>query len=439
MPGIASTSSTCGKSNLWGTGENQAIIWFRLDHWDKRKSPDLRIDKIMDKLKDMVSDLYAGEYVFTQPAAIRGLGGSSGVGFNLCAIDGVTPFELLEAADGVIESLRTNKLVRSAVHGFTASTPQLELKLDRRKAELLGLTPKVVFSTLQNQLASFYVNDFNLKGGVYEVKLQNDPDQRTSISDILAVRIPTANGNAVPISSVGSVEYVGGTRETMSYNKMMAAWCDVMPKEGVPSSVIMKLIEETPLPKGYIIEWGPVQLQEKENEGRLFWLMLAALVFAYLFLVAQYESWTMPVSVMLSVMFALAGAFFGLWITGTPLSVYAQLGCVMLIGLAAKNAILMVEFAKQECEAGRTVVDAAVRGADLRFRAVMMTAWSFIIGVAPLVFASGAGSGAMKAIGICTCSGMLAATIVGIIFVPSMYAVFQRIREFVRGENRQAK
>jgi HAE1 family hydrophobic/amphiphilic exporter-1 len=160
------------------------------------------------------------------------------------------------------------------------------------------------------------------------------------------------------------VEYVGGTRETMSYNKMMAAWCDIMPKPGVPSSLIMKLIEETPLPKGYIIEWGPVQLQEKENEGRLFWLMVAALIFAYLFLVAQYESWTMPVSVMLSVMFALSGAFLGLWLTGTALSVYAQLGCVMLIGLAAKNAILMVEFAKQERESGCTVVEAAVRGAS---------------------------------------------------------------------------
>ena len=437
MPGIASTSSTCGRSNLWGTGENQAIIWFRLDHWDKRQSPELRIDKIMDALRKMVSDLYAGQYVFTQPAAIRGLGGSSGVGFNLCAIDGITPFELLEAADGVIEHLRTNSLVKSAVHGFTASTPQLELKLDRRKADLLGLTPKVVFSTLQNQLASYYVNDFNLKGGVYEVKLQNDPDQRTSMGDILSIRIPTSNGSSVPLSSIGSVEYIGGTRETMSYNKMMAAWCDVMPNPGVPSSVIMKLVEETPLPKGYMIEWGPVQLQEKENEGRLFWLMAAALIFAYLFLVAQYESWTMPVSVMLSVMFALAGAFLGLWLTGTALSVYAQLGCVMLIGLAAKNAILMVEFAKQEREAGFAVAEAAVRGADLRFRAVMMTAWSFIIGVLPLVFASGAGAGAMKAIGICTCCGMLAATFVGIVFVPALYAMFQRLRDFVKRDSRK--
>ncbi len=431
VKGLSSISSTCGRSNMWGTGENQAVIWFRLEHWDRRSSPDLAIDKIMSKLKDSVSDLYAGEFVLTQPAAIRGLGGSSGVGFNLCAIDGATPTELMEAADAVIEKLRADPRVKSAVHGFTAATPQLELKLDRRKAELLGLSPKVVFSTLQNQLASFYVNDFNMKGGVYEVKLQNDPDQRTSLADILSVRIPTANGESVPISSVGSVEYVGGTRETMSYNKMMAASCDVNPADGVPSSVIMDLIESIELPKGYMIEWGPVQLQEKENEGRLFWLMAAALVFAYLFLVAQYESWTIPISVMLSVFFALAGAFVALWVTNTPLSVYAQLGCVMLIGLAAKNAILMVEFSKQEREAGKSVVEASVNGANLRYRAVLMTAWSFVIGVLPLVFATGAGAGAMKAIGICTCGGMLAATLVGIVFVPPLYAVFQRMREYV--------
>ena len=192
------------------------------------------------------------------------------------------------------------------------------------------------------------------------------------------------------------------------------------------------IIERTPKPKGFDIEWGPVQSQEKENEGQLLWLMAMAMLFAYLFLVAQYESWSVPVSVMLSVLFALTGAFLGLWATHTALSVYAQLGCVMLIGLAAKNAILMVEFSKSERERGLTVQESAERGADLRFRAVMMTAWSFIFGVLPLVFAKGAGAGAMQAIGICTCFGMLAATFVGIIFVPALYSVFQRLREWMK-------
>ena len=436
IPGVQSISSTCGRSSLWGSGENLADALVRLEHWDLRKTPEKRIDHVMDRIANATKDLYAGQFVFLQPPAIKGLGGSSGVGFNLCAISGQTPQELLETANALVADLQASPLVKSAVHGFTASTPQLELKLDRRKAESFGLTPKVVFQTLQNKLASYYVNDFNLKGGVYEVKLQNDPDRRSSINDVLDIRIPAPDGEAVPLSSIGEVVYTVGSRETMSYNKMLAAWVDVTPAPGVPSSKVMNLIMDTKLPPDYAVEWGPVALQEKANEGKLLWLMMAAMLFAYLFLVAQYESWNIPVSVMLSVLVALTGAFLGLWLTGTALSIYAQLGCVMLIGLSAKNAILMVEFARQERRAGRTVTEAATRGAELRFRAVMMTAWSFIFGVMPLVFARGAGAAAMRAIGICTCSGMLAATFVGILFVPPLYALFQRMREFVRGEER---
>jgi len=414
---------------MWGSGENLAGGLVRLDHWDLRKNRELKIDRIMDKVKAAVADLSAAEFVFTQPAAIRGLGGSSGVGFNFCSIVGCEPQELLTAVDTFVDTLRTNRMVKAAVHGFTCSTPQLELKLDRFKTEALGLTPKTVFATLQNKLASYYVNDFNIKGGVYQVKLQNDPDHRGGIADVLAIRIPTANGDAVPLSSLGTLEYVGGTRETMNYNKMLGAWCDITPAEGVTSAELMQLIMDTPRPKGFDIEWGPVQLQEKENEGKLLWLLAAALVFAYLFLVAKYESWMIPLSVMLSVVFALAGAFLGLWLTAMPLSVYAQLGCVMLIGLAAKNAILMVEFSKQDHATGRSIEEAAINGANLRYRAVLMTAWSFIIGVLPLVFADGAGAASMRGIGICTMSGMLAATIVGIVFVPALYAFFQRLAE----------
>ena len=434
IPGVVSVSTRCGSNGMWGSGEHLFHLFVRLAHWDQRKTDDLSVRSVIGKINKCLESHPEGFYSVTQPAAIKGLGGSSGVGFNFCSIMGCAPEELLEAVDGFVGALSTNAAVARAVHGFTCSTPQLELKLDRPKVDMLGLTPKKVFATLQNKLASYYVNDFNLKGGVYQVKLQNDPDYRGGIQDILSIRVPTGNGASVPLSSLGTVEYVGGTRETMSYNKMLAAWCDVTPAEGVSSGELMKLIESMPKPKGFDIEWGPVQAQEKENEGQLVWLMTAALVFAYLFLVAQYESWTIPVSVMLSVLFAVFGAALGLWLFDVEFSIYAQLGCVMLIGLAAKNAILMVEFSKQERASGVPVNEAALNGASLRFRAVMMTAWSFIIGVLPLVLARGAGAGAMKAIGVCTMSGMLMSTFVGIAFVPSLYAIFQRLREKATGK-----
>ena len=429
IPGVESISYNCGKSSLWGTAENMASALIRLDHWDKRTTRDKQIDVLIDKVKDVANTLPAGEFVFSQPAAIRGIGGSSGVGFNFCALSGQSEHDLYKAVSDFVYALSTNSMVKSTYHGFQSISPQLDFKLDRRKAESFGLSPKTIFQTLQNKLASFYVNDFNILGGVYEVKIQNDPDFRGGVDDVRNLRISISNDRAVPITALGRLEYVTKARETMSYNKMLAAWCEVNPAAGVTSSEIMKLIESTPKPADYAIEWGPVQLQERENEGQLEILLALAMVFAYLFLVAQYESWTMPISVMLSVLVALCGAIIGLWLTKTPLSVYAQLGCVMLIALAAKNAILMVEFSKQQRDEGVDVFTAAESGASLRYRAVMMTAWSFIFGVLPLVFASGAGAAAMRAIGICTLSGMLAATVFGILFVPSLYSVFQRMRE----------
>ena len=192
------------------------------------------------------------------------------------------------------------------------------------------------------------------------------------------------------------------------------------------------------LPENYHIEWTSLSYLERGNQGQLVPLIVLALLFVYLFLVAQYESWTIPIPVMLAVRFAILGALIGLKIAGEPLSIYAQIGMVMLIGLAAKNAILMVEFSKQERENGKSVFEAAMNGANLRYRAVLMTAWSFLFGVFPLVIATGAGSGSRRAIGITTFSGMLLATQVGIIFTPALYSVCQCLREWIKMKIRRA-
>ena len=278
----------------------------------------------------------------------------------------------------------------------------------------------------------------------FKVRMQASADYRSTLDDIREIQVVNDVGEMVPLTSFGELKYTVGPRQISRFNKMTSAGINAAGLPGVNSKTIMTAMENANLPDEYHIEWTGLSYQERQNEGQIVYLMALALMFAYLFLVAQYESWTIPVPVMLTVTFAVCGALIGLSISagssivdmvprikfGTPdLSIYAQLGMVMLIGLSSKNAILMVEFAKQERERGKSIVESALSGASLRYRAILMTAWSFIFGVFPLVVATGAGSGSRQAIGITTFSGMIMATLVGIMFTPALYAFFQRVRE----------
>ena len=432
IPGIDSVSSTIGSSPVNGTGENYATSLIRLKHWDMRTSPDLQIEAIMSEIERRTADLYAANITLFTPPAIRGLGSLGGVGFWVCSVGDFSPQELSGTMSRLAETIKHDLKTERCAVGFNANTPQLYLDLDRKKAESLGVTAKTIFSTLQNKLASFYVNDFNMKGGSYEVIVQSAADYRSTVKDIMDIRLPGAGGAMVPLAAIGKIRYSVGPREVKRFNKMQGAWINVQTPPGMTNLEVLKYVESLRLPSACHLEFSGIALQEKENQGQIIWLMSLAMFFAYLFLVAQYESWTIPVPVMLSVAVAICGALGGLLLTDTAMSIYAQLGLVMLIGLAAKNAILMVEFSMRERERGKTVRASAVNGANLRYRAVMMTAWSFLFGVFPLVRASGAGASAQRAIGITTFSGMLTATLVGIIFVPALYCVFQRLRETLK-------
>ena len=461
IPEVADTMAISGFGMINGAGESSGMMFAKLKHWDERPARGQTAEKIKDKLmflgmsalgKDsavLAAQADSRVICFTPPA-IQGLGATGGLSFYLTSDGALSSRELAATADKLALDIQNltdangKKLASSANNSFVANTPKLFLDVDREKAMSLGVNISQLFFTLQSQLASYYINDFNMKGEAFYVKMQSERDVRESAESVLALQVPTTSGGTVPLSTIATLRHEMGSRVLMRYNKMDAAKLSAQCAEGVPSKTLMDAIERIPLPKGCAIEWTDMSYQEKENQGQIVWLMALAMLFAYLFLVAQYESWSIPVPVMLTVATATFGAMLGIWAcsgswglahgfgSAGSLSIYAQLGLVMLIGLSAKNAILMVEFSKQEREAGLSIPEAARNGFHMRYRAVLMTAWSFIFGVIPLVFATGAGCNSRRAIGVTTCCGMLMATFVGILLTPGLYAFFQRLREGVK-------
>lgn len=445
-PGIEHTTFVTGRSMISASGENVAMGIIKLEHWDKRKTRETQLQAVVSEIQKRTAHIAEARVSCFVPPAIQGLGATGGATFQLCSYAAGTDMtKLSDAAKELSMKLMQDPRIGYALSSFNAETPQLQLDIDRKKAESLGLSAKTIFNALQGNFASIYVNDLTLNGSNYEVKIQSPADYRKSLENIRSLQVCNTVGEMVPLSSIATVRYTVGANQVKRFNKNACAEINVGGAGGVNSSEVIKIVESYPLPEGYKIEWTGLSYQEKQNEGRLWFLMAMALTFAYLFLVAQYESWSIPISVMLTVATSVTGALIGLWFCGSALgkamglaeystlSIYAQLGMVMMIGLTAKNAILMVEFSKQEREAGKSIFDAAVSGAGMRYRAVLMTAWSFIFGVMPLVFASGAGAGSRQAIGITTFSGMLFATVVGIVFTPALYAVVEWLREKIKG------
>ncbi len=443
IPGVRMISAQSGFSFASGSGEGNGMVIVQLDPWDQRTTPDLQVSAIAAKINAACADIPEASIMAMTPPAIQGLGLYGGVSMVLEARGSATPKDMGDMVKEVSRRLMARQdLIAMARSEYNAETPQIHLEIDRAKAQSLKIPVRTIFSTLQSIMASSYVNDFTLDGFNFKVKVQGDAKDRRTAEDILNQWVRNENGVMVPLSAVCKLSYRMGPSTFGRFNQYMCADINITPQPGVGSGQVMDFIEETlaqinkeerakGLDRQWKAEWKDLSYQERQNDGQIGVLIGLAMLFSYFFLVAQYESWTTPIPVMLSVSVATLGALMGAQLCNLTLSIYVQLGILMLIGLSAKNAILMVEFSKEDHElAGNPVKTAAINGASMRFRAVLMTAISFLFGVWPMVVATGSGAASRQEIGITTFSGMLLATVFGIFLVPGLYAIFARMRDW---------
>ena len=436
IPGVRNIVSVSGFSLISGMCENVGLGIIELDDWDNRKTPETQIDYICNEVMSRCASIPQGTVTAFQPPAIMGLGATGGVSFMLANQNG-TPKTLEKDMGRLLGMLNDKSVFPNVAYAFssyTASTPQLFLDVDPQAAAALSSSKGEVYSALQSKIASYYVNDFNASGYSFKVKVQAEEGERSNVGNIDELTVRNRLGQQIPLSELATMRYDLGAQRITRFNMAMCAPINVIPAPGASTGDVMHQIEEVVFdhfPREYKVEWTDLSYHQRGNEGKLRVLMLLALAFGYLFLAAKYESWTVPIPVLLYVLFATFGAMVAMKICGLNLDVYAQLSLIMLLGLASKISILTVEFSKQERESGVPIEEAALNGAKQRYRAIMMTAGCFIVGVIPLMTATGAGSVSRRIVGICTGWGMIAATVLGIGFLPPFYALVQRWREYV--------
>ncbi|WP_428560836.1 MAG: efflux RND transporter permease subunit [Solidesulfovibrio sp. DCME] len=435
-PAVADVLALGGYNLLTGTYSSySSALFVILKPWEARKAPELSLDAVMGRARAFFGGVQGAVVMAFNPSPIPGLGSTGGFQFELQDRSGGKVEALARTAYGFMADARKLPSVTGIFSDFSVEVPQLFYDLDRDKVQTLGIPPSEVFEALQTYLGGLYVNDFNKFGRTYRVMLQAEPRFRRSPADIERFFVRSATGEMVPLSTLGRTTDIRGPEYIRRFNLFRAVEISGATPPGFSSGQSLSAMADlakTTLPQGFGYDWTGIAYQEVKSGSQSVFIFGLALVMVFLVLAAQYESWAVPFAVILAVPLAVFGAMAAQMLRGLDNNVYAQIGLVMLIGLAAKNAILIVEFAKMRREAGDAPDVAAVSASILRFRPILMTSFAFILGVVPMMVATGAGAASRHALGTAVFGGMLAATVLGVYFVPALYCFIQRTVERLR-------